>query len=70
MLDLPVQSILHQVNKQVGRISVDGRKVVQSEELSTRKQKNTIVSKIKNEYIKLQNNLRQQKHRPAGMGAR
>jgi hypothetical protein len=70
MPDLPVQDILHQTDKLSCRLSVDGQKAMQSEEISTRKQKNTIVSKIKNEYIKLQNNLSQQEHRSERMGAR
>jgi hypothetical protein len=70
MPDLPVQGIMHQIDRHNGRLSVSGQNAAQLEEILTRIQKNIIVSKIKNEYVKLQNNLRQQEHRPEGMGAR
>jgi hypothetical protein len=47
MPDLPVQSILYQIDRHNGRLSVNGQNVTQSEEILTRKQKNTIVSKNK-----------------------
>jgi hypothetical protein len=68
--DLPVQSILYQIDRHNGRLSVNGQNVTQSEEILTRKQKTPSLVKIKNEYVKLQNSISQQADRPEGMGAR
>ena len=45
MLDLPVQSILHQVDEQKAPISVKGQKATQSEEILTKKAIENIIVK-------------------------
>ena len=45
MLDLPVQSILHQVDEQKAPISVNGQKATQSEEILTKKAIENIIVK-------------------------
>ena len=70
MPDLPVQGIVHQINGHEVRLSVSGQKCHMVRGDINKKTKNTIVSKIKNEYVKLQNRISQQADRSEGMGAR